>query len=63
MYDLQVEGARPCVRKEKHCCSREAMLNPSVAEEVLESVRAEHLGPADGIPANENKREHQQVGC
>ena len=63
MYDLRVEGARPCVRKEKHCCSREEMLNPSVAEEELESARAELLGPADGIPAYKNDREHQQVGC
>ena len=63
MYDLRVEGARPCVKKEKHCCSGEKMLNLLVADEELESARAEHLGPADGIPANENEREHQQVGC
>ena len=63
MYDLRVEGARPCVRKEKHCCSREERLNPPEAVEDSESVRAEPLEPADGSPANENEREHQQVGC
>ena len=63
VYDLRVEGARPCVKKEKHCCSGEKILNLLVADEELESARAEHLGPADGIPANENEREHQQVGC
>ena len=61
MYELRVEGARPCVRKEKHCCSREARLNRSGAKEELESARAEPLEPADRSPANENEREHQQV--
>jgi len=54
VYDLLVEGARPCVRKEKHCCSREERLNPSVAVEELVSARAEPLEPADGSPPNEN---------
>ena len=39
MNFLRVEVARPCVRKEKRCCSREEMLNPSVAVEELESAR------------------------
>ena len=63
MYELRVEGARPCERKEKRCCSREARLNPSGAVEELESARAEPLELADGSPANGNERKHQQVGC
>ena len=56
MYELQVEGARLFVRKEKHCCSREARLNLSGAVEELESARSEPLEPADRRPANGNER-------
>ena len=48
-----VEGARPCCKKEKHCCSKVEISSPHEDPVVEGLEEAEHLEPGNGTPAKQ----------
>ena len=52
VQDRRVEGARPWVKKERHCCSKVERSSVPEVRGVQEWGEVERLGPSAGIPAN-----------